>query len=450
MCIAAEGKEEMFIIKDKSSGINYDIRQESTTVMLKEADKMLTKINDLGPKKKPWEEWWTQKKEKGFDLLSAAETGDMGLLKDLLDFGKYGDLIADVNTKGLDDYTALHTAASEGHAEVVDYLLNRGGAFVDPLTVSLRTPLHIACTRANLEIIKMLCNAKANINAQDKDGDTPLHMLSECGYQTGLMFMLKKKPDLTIKNRFCETAAEVAVSLEVRQLFAECESRGATYDYSRTVVDNFILHNNRADMIKSLLFKSRLIVDQMQKASASSTTEKHDPEVKANSSKIENNAKTRIIRIIEATKKATDQEQLAKDSKLEKKLSNNKLGVEEEKGSKKEEDAKEKKVMLKKESSEHALPEDFLPIQLLGKGSFGEVYLTKYKPTGRMYAMKILPKKKVMSQNLMKYARAERNVLSYTKHPFIVGMDFAFQTSENLFLMMDFCPGYSFYSLRTI
>ena len=85
---------------------------------------------------------------------------------------------------------------------------------------------------------------------------------------------------------------------------------------------------------------------------------------------------------------------------------------------------------------------DFVPLQQLGKGSFGEVYLTEYKPTGKLYAMKVLSKKKVFSQNLLKYARAERNVLCYTKHPFIVGLDFAFQTSDSLFLLMDFCPGY--------
>lgn len=46
-----------------------------------------------------------------------------------------------------------------------------------------------------------------------------------------------------------------------------------------------------------------------------------------------------------------------------------------------------------------------------------------------------------MGQNLTKYAKTERNVLSYTAHPFIVGLHFAFQTSEKLFLILDYCPG---------
>ena len=46
-----------------------------------------------------------------------------------------------------------------------------------------------------------------------------------------------------------------------------------------------------------------------------------------------------------------------------------------------------------------------------------------------------------MGQNLVRYARTERNVLSYTKHPFIVGLNFAFQTPEKLYLILDYCPG---------
>jgi serine/threonine protein kinase len=46
-----------------------------------------------------------------------------------------------------------------------------------------------------------------------------------------------------------------------------------------------------------------------------------------------------------------------------------------------------------------------------------------------------------MGQNLVKYAMTERNVLSYTKHSFIVGLNSAFQTKEKLFLILEYCPG---------
>lgn len=84
---------------------------------------------------------------------------------------------------------------------------------------------------------------------------------------------------------------------------------------------------------------------------------------------------------------------------------------------------------------------DFEIYSLLGKGSFGEVYLVQYKGDGKFYAMKTLNKKKVIMQNSIKYARTERNVLKISKHPFIVGLHFAFQNSEKLFMIMKYCPG---------
>ena len=46
--------------------------------------------------------------------------------------------------------------------------------------------------------------------------------------------------------------------------------------------------------------------------------------------------------------------------------------------------------------------------------------------TGKFFAMKILNKKQILGQNLVKYAKTERDVLTYTKHPFIVGLKYAF------------------------
>ena len=47
----------------------------------------------------------------------------------------------------------------------------------------------------------------------------------------------------------------------------------------------------------------------------------------------------------------------------------------------------------------------------------------------------------MLGNNLVKYALTERNVLSLTNHSFIVKLNYAFQTSDKLFLILDYCPG---------
>lgn len=79
---------------------------------------------------------------------------------------------------------------------------------------------------------------------------------------------------------------------------------------------------------------------------------------------------------------------------------------------------------------------------MIGKGSFGEVYLVQKKGiTQNLFAMKVLHKNRIMKHNLSRYAMTERNVLSVTSHPFIVKLRFAFQTTDKLFMILDYCPG---------
>ena len=89
---------------------------------------------------------------------------------------------------------------------------------------------------------------------------------------------------------------------------------------------------------------------------------------------------------------------------------------------------------------EHISPSSFICLAQLGKGSFGEVYLVQKINTKEKFAMKVLRKERIMGQNLLKYAIAERNVLSLSNHPFIVKLYFAFQTSTKLFLILEYCP----------
>ena len=61
---------------------------------------------------------------------------------------------------------------------------------------------------------------------------------------------------------------------------------------------------------------------------------------------------------------------------------------------------------------------DFSLHQMIGKGSFGEVYLVEHKETKVLYAMKVFSKKTVQAQNLMRFLKVEKKIMEDFNHPF--------------------------------
>jgi serum/glucocorticoid-regulated kinase 2 len=85
--------------------------------------------------------------------------------------------------------------------------------------------------------------------------------------------------------------------------------------------------------------------------------------------------------------------------------------------------------------------EAFEIIRVVGKGSFGKVFLVREKANQTLYAMKVLKKDYIIRKNQVEHTKTERNVLGYVHHPFIVGLNMAFQTADKLFFVLDYCAG---------
>jgi serine/threonine protein kinase len=84
---------------------------------------------------------------------------------------------------------------------------------------------------------------------------------------------------------------------------------------------------------------------------------------------------------------------------------------------------------------------DFKMISVIGKGSFGKVVLVSKKETQELFAMKILSKEHCVRRRQVKHTKTERDVLAMVSHPYIVCLHHAFQTSDKLYFVMDYCPG---------
>jgi len=83
----------------------------------------------------------------------------------------------------------------------------------------------------------------------------------------------------------------------------------------------------------------------------------------------------------------------------------------------------------------------FKMIKVIGKGSFGKVFLVKEIKTSQMFALKVLKKDNIIKRNQVEHTKTERSVLGYVKHPFIVGMNMAFQSRDKLYFVLDYCAG---------
>ena len=98
------------------------------------------------------------------------------------------------------------------------------------------------------------------------------------------------------------------------------------------------------------------------------------------------------------------------------------------------------------EENEHPLNikltyNDFQPIKLLGRGSFGEVILVRLKSTKKVYAMKILDKKILKMKKQQNHTKTERDLMVKINSPFIVNIKSAFQDDTNLYLVSEFMQG---------
>merc|ERR1719226_28095 len=93
-------------------------------------------------------------------------------------------------------------------------------------------------------------------------------------------------------------------------------------------------------------------------------------------------------------------------------------------------------------SSKSPCRQDFSITSVLGKGAYGKVFQVRKNSNGRVYAMKVINKAKIVgSATDVRHTRTERDVLVRVDHPFLIKLYCAFETAERLYLVQEFCRG---------
>mmetsp|Transcript_28746 Transcript_28746/g.56474 ORF Transcript_28746/g.56474 Transcript_28746/m.56474 type:complete len:332 (+) Transcript_28746:63-1058(+) len=101
-------------------------------------------------------------------LLHAAEVGNLDEVRSLIQ-----EKLAEVTAKGIDNWTALHFAARQGHLPVVNFLIKQS-ADIDAVNKNGWSPLHLCCYQGHVEIAETILTCGAEINMKDRQGMTPL------------------------------------------------------------------------------------------------------------------------------------------------------------------------------------------------------------------------------------------------------------------------------------
>lgn len=80
-------------------------------------------------------------------------------------------------------------------------------------------------------------------------------------------------------------------------------------------------------------------------------------------------------------------------------------------------------------------------IKVIGRGSFGKVFLARHKKTSEIMALKKMKKKEMADRLQLDNILTEKKILQKSDHPFIVKLMYAFQNEGNIYLGMEYLPG---------
>ena len=122
-------------------------------------------------------------------LHSASSQGHVEMVQLLVSAG------ARVEVEDREGWTALHYSSDLGCLEVVQILVE-AGANVNSTTAEQYTPLYLACQSGHIDVVKWLLEREVNMDRSDKDGWTALHAACSKNHETVVELLLNKTPDL--------------------------------------------------------------------------------------------------------------------------------------------------------------------------------------------------------------------------------------------------------------
>ncbi|KAK3587573.1 hypothetical protein CHS0354_004863 [Potamilus streckersoni] len=159
------------------------------------------------------------KNKNGYNVLhEACEKNKVKAVEIIL--SKACQIVDETTPEGL---TALHIATNNDFVEIVSLLLEKGKANPDLPDAQKRTPLMLAVSKGLKRIVEVLLQGGANINKQDDDGDTALHVILKHESKENYMginivyLLVENGADINLKNKEGKTAYDLMMDPSLKE-----------------------------------------------------------------------------------------------------------------------------------------------------------------------------------------------------------------------------------------
>ena len=91
--------------------------------------------------------------------------------------------------------------------------------------------------------------------------------------------------------------------------------------------------------------------------------------------------------------------------------------------------------------------DEFKLLSVIGRGTFGKVFLAEFTRNKERYAIKSIRKDILIEYDQIENTLREKDILFECNHPFLIQMDFLFQNDLRLYFVMPFIEGGELYKI---
>ncbi|CAE7311961.1 pkgB [Symbiodinium sp. CCMP2456] len=433
-------------------------------------------------KSKHWRQWWHRAQLLDERLLQAAAEGNIRIIHELThpsDGGPPAAVHSHCKSGASSGRGPLHLAVASGVVEAVEALLSQGADVNFCSRKTHLTPLHVASANGNSEMVELLLEARADAMSKTEDRQLALHYAAANAHTEVVKILLQHERDsrdqgheghgqVGVRNASGQRPVEAASDLQTLCIFRDFEAEGRFLGGLGLGCKTSMTSSRRnsASSEASTATGSSWSCGEatdvpgpgplLPRASSSEGPAKvcadgYDRTPLANGFLLRN-ARTDAVRRLMQLTRELDEAQSEDRERDGRTLSAKSFKAASPKDSPGRSPSASSGTSTPKIRTPFARmrqgssrvekvgPNSFELVNLLGRGSFGEVFQVKHKRTGKAYAMKVLQKSRIMSSNLLRYAVTERNILAYIHHPYIVSLHYAFQTPSHLVLVLQYCP----------